>query len=169
MTRSFDFDDPTFVTCGCEGEPGQRVFFIQASQEGELISFRLEKQQVQAIAQYMSAAIADFTPRSEAVEPADLVTPVVPEWLVGDIGLGIITSAERLVIELQEMVEVEDPDAPAPEGSSARLHLSAAQAAAFAQRADELMVAGRPPCPICGRPMNDEDHVCPRTNGSGPH
>ncbi|MGH9041277.1 MAG: DUF3090 family protein, partial [Acidimicrobiia bacterium] len=29
----------------------------------------------------------------------------------------------------------------------------------------EAVVAGRPPCPLCGGPLDPEGHVCPKLNG----
>jgi uncharacterized repeat protein (TIGR03847 family) len=46
-----------------------------------------------------------------------------------------------------------------------RVRISPAAARAFAQRAQELVAAGRPPCPLCGLPLDPEGHVCPRQNG----
>ena len=31
--------------------------------------------------------------------------------------------------------------------------------------AEALVAAGRPPCPICGQPLDPDGHVCPRSNG----
>jgi hypothetical protein len=28
-----------------------------------------------------------------------------------------------------------------------------------------LVEQGRPPCPLCGYPLDPEGHACPRTNG----
>ncbi|MHB8593573.1 MAG: DUF3090 family protein, partial [Acidimicrobiales bacterium] len=42
------------------------------------------------------------------------------------------------------------------------------QAAAFAIRATSLVEAGRPPCPLCGLPLDPSGHQCPRTNGHRP-
>jgi hypothetical protein len=31
-------------------------------------------------------------------------------------------------------------------------------------RARELVAGGRPPCPLCGGPLDPEGHACPRLN-----
>jgi len=28
-----------------------------------------------------------------------------------------------------------------------------------------VVAAGRPPCPLCGLPLDPDGHVCPRQNG----
>ena len=46
-----------------------------------------------------------------------------------------------------------------------RVRISAAQARAFIQRANQVVAAGRPPCPFCGLPLDPSGHICPRQNG----
>ena len=36
---------------------------------------------------------------------------------------------------------------------------------ALAQGALKVVSAGRPPCPLCGLPLDTDGHVCPRQNG----
>ena len=38
-------------------------------------------------------------------------------------------------------------------------------ARAFVKRAQRVVAAGRPPCPLCGLPLDPEGHICVRTNG----
>jgi len=74
--------------------------------------------------------------------------------------------------ELQEEAEeaAEEPSAESePQPAMARFRITRGQAAAFVERANELMKAGRPSCPICSRPMDPEGHVCPRSNGHVQH
>jgi uncharacterized repeat protein (TIGR03847 family) len=46
-----------------------------------------------------------------------------------------------------------------------RVFLSPVQARAFADRAEKVVSAGRPPCPLCAEPLSAEGHVCSRLNG----
>jgi hypothetical protein len=32
-------------------------------------------------------------------------------------------------------------------------------------RAARIVAAGRPPCPLCGAPLDPQGHICPRRNG----
>jgi uncharacterized repeat protein (TIGR03847 family) len=41
-------------------------------------------------------------------------------------------------------------------------------ARAFTKRALEVVAAGRPPCPLCGQPLDAEGHICVRLNGHRP-
>jgi len=63
---------------------------------------------------------------------------------------------------VEELVEEDE------EGLVARISLTREQAAAFAIRATQLVEAGRPPCPLCGLPLDPAGHDCPRTNGHRP-
>jgi uncharacterized repeat protein (TIGR03847 family) len=43
--------------------------------------------------------------------------------------------------------------------------IAAAQARAMAARGSAAVESGRPPCPLCGGPLDPSGHVCPRLNG----
>jgi len=81
-----------------------------------------------------------------------------------------------VVVEASELIEPEEADeegapapGPEPDPAMARFRITRAQAAAFVERANELMKGGRPTCPVCSRPMDPEGHVCPRANGHVKH
>ena len=38
-------------------------------------------------------------------------------------------------------------------------------ARSFVDRARKLVTGGRPPCPLCGQPLDPAGHVCARLNG----
>ena len=50
---SFNMEFVDAFTVGTVGPKGQRVFYIQARGEGELVSLKAEKQQVATLAQYL--------------------------------------------------------------------------------------------------------------------
>jgi uncharacterized repeat protein (TIGR03847 family) len=76
---------------------------------------------------------------------------------------------ERVVIEAQEVTEGEEDESEIgsedPVAVVLRVRITAGQARAFAQRALKIVAAGRPPCPLCGLPLDAQGHVCPRQNG----
>ena len=55
----------------------------------------------------------------------------------------------------------DDPDGP----DFVRVRLSPAATATFVERAARVVAAGRPPCPVCGQPLDPQGHICPRKNG----
>jgi len=96
---------------------------------------------------------------------------------VGRIQLAYDGAADRIIILADEigLAEQEDPDddleaalGVSPELGTGRLGLTRSQTAAIARRGIELVGAGRPPCALCGHPIEPEGHSCPRTNGHRP-
>ena len=168
MGTSYDLPELERFTAGAVGPPGQRVFFLQASGGGEVVTLRLEKAQVAALAEYLASVLADLaTPEAESLpEELELVEPVVAEWVVGQIGVVFDEDRDRLVVQAEELLE-EDAEEPAedPDRGVARFALTRAQVAAFVGRAAELVAAGRPPCELCGRPKDPAGHSCIKTNG----
>jgi uncharacterized repeat protein (TIGR03847 family) len=181
MSTSFDFTEPDYFTAGAVGEPGSRVFYLQVGIDGRtVVSFRCEKQQVGALGEHLANALRDLP----AAEPEDvperhgLVQPVVPEWVVGSMGMAYDERSDRLVLIVQELVVRDEDDEDDEDGdplgdlededaATARFHLTRGQAVDFVALAEELVAAGRPPCPICGLPMSPDGHTCPRSNGHG--
>jgi uncharacterized repeat protein (TIGR03847 family) len=164
MGTSFDLPEPDRFTAGAVGPPGQRVFYLQAAAEGHVVTLRLEKAQVAALAEYLASVLADLAIPDATSLPAELelVEPVVAEWVVGQIGVVFDEDRDRMVVQAEELVEEE---ADETDRGVARFALSRAQVAAFVARAAELVAAGRPPCELCGRPKDPEGHMCIKTNG----
>jgi uncharacterized repeat protein (TIGR03847 family) len=158
---SFDLDAPEHFTTGAVGKPGERVFYIQARQKAQLVTLKSEKEQIRALATYL-AQMLDKLPTPAETPPAglDLVEPLEAAWPVASLGLGWDDERERVIVVAESMVEDEGEEA-----ATARFAVTRAQAAAFVERAEALVKAGRPACPICSQPKDAEGHVCPRSNG----
>jgi uncharacterized repeat protein (TIGR03847 family) len=177
-----EFDPPERFVAGTVGPPGQRTFFLQASAGSRLTSVSLEKAQVSTLADRVNDLLDDFAGGeasdavAEAVEDvAPLDTPIEDEFRVGTMSLG--WDAERSVVILechdgQEAIEVGDdgepslePESPGEFETVLRVVIEPARARAFARRCAKVVLAGRPPCPFCGGPLDPTGHVCPRANG----
>lgn len=154
---SFDFRDPDFFTAGAVGPPGQRVFYLQIGEGGSAVSFRLEKQQVHALAEYLEGLLAELPVPGDAPPAQELVEPVVPAWVVGSIGVGYDNDTDRVIVVAEELTESDDTD-------EARVMLRRDQCLTFIERAEELMAGSRPPCKLCGGPVDPTGHACPRHN-----
>ena len=163
---SFELESPDHFTAGAVGEPGERVFYLQAREAGgSLVTLKSEKEQVRVLSEYLSRLLARLpSVREDAPGDLDLIPPVEPAWVVASIGLGYDEAADRIVIEASEFVE-EEGDEPA----TARFRITRAQATGFVHRAEELMKGGRPLCPFCTQPMDPNGHICPRSNGHLAH
>ena len=190
MSRSFELPEAEWATVGTVGEPGRRTFYLQARQDDQLVTLKLEKQQVAALAQFLVEILSDLpsTDDPSAEFDQDLIEPVLAEWAVGAIQLAYDGPADRIVILAEEFgpPDEEDDDeddleplpgelGPEAAGLSAgeeqavgRIGITRSQAAVIARRGWELVGAGRPTCTLCGHPIDPEGHSCPRTNGHGP-
>ncbi len=153
MTESYSFDDLEFFTVGTLGPKGQRVFFLQGRGEGTLVSLKLEKQQVAALADYLDRMLDEFPDLDSGSGTSDLSLrePVVPAWTIGMLGVAYETESDRLILLVEELQadDIEDDIEPA----QARFSLRRDQVMALVDRARDVVAAGRPPCPYCQRPM----------------
>jgi len=174
------FRAPDRFIAGTVGQPGDRTFYLQASEQSRLISVALEKQQVQVLAERIGSLLEEVHRRfgtdvPDDAPPDDLDTqpldvPVEEEFRVGTMGLGWDAESKAVVIELLAISEEEVDEAvvldDTEEGPDAvRVFLSPAAARAFAERADRVVNAGRKPCPLCAEPLDPDGHICPRQNG----
>jgi uncharacterized repeat protein (TIGR03847 family) len=182
--RVYGFENPDRFVAGAIGQPGSRTFFLQAREGGRITSVALEKVQVALLAERLTELmkevrsagadipeLPDGTPDQEPLEE-----PIVETFRVGTMAIVWDGDDETVVVEAREIgEEVEgEPDAveAGTEGDDddddsdlVRVRLRPQQALAFAQRALEVVAAGRPPCPFCGQPLNPEGHICLRRNG----
>jgi uncharacterized repeat protein (TIGR03847 family) len=159
---SFDFETPDHFTAGAVGPPGQRTFYLQLREARRLVTLKVEKEQVRALAEYLAGLLARIEPGAAPV-PDDfaLLEPVEAAWNVGSIGVGYDEGRDRILVEAGELVEEDSQEEPA----AARFRITRAQAAGYVERAQELMRGSRPTCPLCLQPMDPAGHVCPRKNG----
>ena len=169
MSESFQLATPDHFTTGAVGVPGQRVFYLQARERRALVTLKCEKEQVNALGEYL-AGLLEKLPKGavegERVQHGGLLEPVDPAWSVGSIGVGYDESSGRIVVVANEQVEEEEEGAaPAAEPATARFAITRMQATAFVERARALMKAGRATCSMCGEPKDPAGHVCPRANG----
>jgi uncharacterized repeat protein (TIGR03847 family) len=62
---------------------------------------------------------------------------------------------------MQAVFEADDDEGP----DVLRVRLTADSARSFVVRATRIVASGRPPCPLCGQPLDPQGHICPRRNG----
>ena len=175
----FVFDPPERFVAGTVGQPGDRTFYLQASGGGRTVSVALEKVQVSVLAERLEELLEEVRRRGvgevppvapkELEDTAPLDAPVEEEFRVGTMGLAWDAEAGLVVVEALAPPEGEDevePLSDAEEGPDAlRVRITADAARAFVVRAQRVVAAGRPPCPLCALPLDPEGHICPRQNG----
>ena len=191
--RIYDLGLPDRFVAGTVGQPGNRTFFLQAKRGSALVSVVLEKVQVQVLAERMALLLAEVARRGvrvpEALAPGDddtapLDEPLVEAFRVGTMTLAWDGESDEIVVEARAQVEEDEDDGGRgggrgrgrgrrvevsdddPDGPDlVRVRLTPTRARAFAERALRTVAAGRPPCPLCGQPLDPTGHLCPRRNG----
>jgi uncharacterized repeat protein (TIGR03847 family) len=173
----YSYDPPERFVAGTVGQPGERTFYLQATVGTRVTSVALEKGQVSQLAERLDELLDEITRRTGAVSQAagidlddgPLDLPLTEDFRVGAIALAWDHEDHRVIIEAQE--ESEEPlepladDVPDDGPAVLRVRITAEAARAFSRRAIKVVEAGRPPCPLCGQPLDPSGHVCPRQNG----
>ena len=166
----FQLDEVDAFTAAAIGQPGSRVFYLQVRQGEIRITVKCEKQQVSAIAEYLRKVMNDLP--SPNVKPLpttfELHEPVEAAFVLGAIGLGYDRESDRLLIQLEEVVVVDENGEPDPEALEDRGHvrllLQRGQALAFCEHTESVVAAGRASCVFCGQPLDPDGHPCPKMN-----
>lgn len=159
MNGDLDLQQPDRFSVGTTGPVGERLFLLHFAEGTTQVTVKVEKQQVAVLATYLARIVRELGRPGHLPEDLDFDLEVEPDWVVGTIGVSYDEDADRLVVVVEEAGD---------EGTVARLAVTREQAAAFAIRATTLVEAGRPPCPLCGLPLDPSGHDCPRTNGHRP-
>ena len=171
------------ITAGAVGEPGERTFFLQAREGDRLVTILVEKEQVELLGTSILEILATVGRETGEGPPSDelgLEPPLEPLWRAGRLSIGYAEERDRMLLEIEELVE-EDETAPqeqlggqpeepveADEGlEPARLRLWATreQMLALARHGATVAARGRPKCRYCGNPIDPQGHMCPAMNG----
>ena len=180
--RRFILDSPTRFIPLAVGPPGERVFYLQTVQGRAVVSVALEKVQLQVLADRLGVLLDEV--RRRGMDPAaDEIAgegvdddrpaeqPLVPIFRVGAMVLAWDGEKNEVVVETREQTDDGDEDDDASADADAdsddgpdlvRVSIPSSMARAFIRRASRLVAAGRPPCPLCGLPMDPTGHICPR-------
>jgi uncharacterized repeat protein (TIGR03847 family) len=176
----YAFEPPERFVAGTVGPPGERTFFLQARGGGRLVSVALEKVQVRLLAEKLDELLLEAHRRfgvalPELPGPTDnepLETPLDEEFRVGTLGLAFDVDTTTVVIEAiaageeaEEEVAPEEDEQSDSDRDRLRVRLTPQETRAFIDRANRVLASGRPPCPLCGQPLDPRGHLCPRHNG----
>ena len=152
---NYVFSSPERVMVGTRGEVGARLFLLQAREGRRLVVVKCEKQQLAALAQWLAVAINEMGRPGHLPEDLDLEAEYEADLVMGDVSLAVDAEARHVDVVIDG---ADDED-------QLILTLSAEWASALAIAIVRLIEAGRPPCPLCGGPLDARGHDCPRTNG----
>lgn len=171
MGEEIDLQPVTHITTDAIGQPGKRIFYIQAWQGTRTVTLIVEKIQVQSLAVGLDQFLAEVLQRypnltQETVEVEEsrmhIQPPVDPMFRVGELGLGYDMDNDLVVLVARELVNDEEN---AEEARTVRFWCTREQIRAMCQWGMEVASRGRPLCPQCGEPMDPEGHFCPKKNG----
>lgn len=176
------YENPDRFIVGTVGQPGERVFYLQAKKQSSITSVILEKTQVALLCERLDAlldqvrqsdlgASLDIPERwtDSKMDLLPLDTPLNEEFRVGTIAIGFNNTKGLITIEAHQDAGAADvPDLEADDGEGPnllRVRIKPSYARNFAERGRRLVAAGRPPCPFCQLPLDPSGHICPRANG----
>src|ERR1700730_6770024 len=159
-SESFDYQEVARVTAGAVGEPGKREFYLQLPAGAHLVSLALEKCQLRALPERLQEVFSRVpVPPAGRLPDMTLEQPVTPRWRVGFMTLTYSQDEKAFEVSLVELVDEGD------EPATGHFQASLVQMQALAAHAAVIISAGRPPCPMCGGPIDHDGGVCPRLNG----
>jgi uncharacterized repeat protein (TIGR03847 family) len=173
-----ELDPVTRLTTDAVGVPGQRTFFIQAASGPDQVTLLVEKEQVRVLAERVIAWLpelaADRPEDPDEVREAEtgelgLSEPIQPDFRVGQLALTYDPERDRVVVLATELVpedEVEEDLTQEPQ--EVQLWVTRPQLRVMARHGAQVVEQGRPPCPLCGNPLDPSGHVCPAQNGHRP-
>jgi uncharacterized repeat protein (TIGR03847 family) len=166
-----ELDPVGLITIDAIGKPGQRVFYVQAVKNDEVVTLIIEKAQVQTLAIGLEQFFAEINEKYPNLEEAStefdedkmhIYPPVDPLFRVGELGLGYDDERDRVVLMAREIIgEGQDED----DVDLARFWATRSQIRAMTTWGLEIASRGRQICPQCGEPMDPEGHFCPKKNG----
>ena len=169
----YAFERPERFVAGTVGAPGERTFYLQAADASRTVSVALEKLQVSLLAQRLGELLDEAHRRLGAdvgeeqtgdVDVQPLAAPVEEEFRVGTLSLSWDAGSATVVVEATA-VQPDEGEVDEEDLDVLRVRLTPTETRAFVARAQRVVAAGRPPCPLCGLPLEAGGHVCPRQNG----
>ena len=149
------------------GQPGRRTFRLVA-EAGRAQSFIwLEKEQLLQLGLYLQQAVQQLgddvlTKASNPGEAAWSGDPLEQDFHARQMQLQYDQEANCFIIHAFEGDE-DDPDAGAQ--TSVSFWMTMSQCSSLAAEALRICAAGRPPCFLCGAPIDPDGHRCARANG----
>jgi uncharacterized repeat protein (TIGR03847 family) len=185
-----ELDPVDRITTDAIGEPGERVFYIQARQGDTVVTVTVEKQQVQLLAASILeilSRVGKETGQGPDEEEMALEEPVEPRWRAGRLSIGYLEERDLILLEIEELLPEDQEPLEAPEvagvdprqveeieaidsereADRVRLWATREQMLSLSRQGALVCARGRPTCQFCGNPLDPDGHVCPAMNGHG--
>ncbi len=166
---TYDLDPVTRITAHAVGEPGKRVFYIQARRDRELVSLICEKEQVRALAHHINQLLEDLAEKNPLLSSSDdmlvlasdmsLEEPLESRFRIAQMGIGYDAARDLIILVMHGTADDEGDPAP-----TARFAATRQQMRALSEHAGQVVSKGRKICGNCGRPIDASGHFCPQMN-----
>lgn len=175
-----DLNPVSHITTDAIGQPGKRVFYIQARKDEQTVSLIVEKVQIQTLALGVEDFLTELAQRFPELPEAaadfertlmSIAPPVDPLFRIGELALAYDSENDLAILIAREISNAEESDeqeaqqAAAEELSVVRFWCTRGQLRAMCRWGLEVAAQGRPICPYCGQPMDPTGHLCPKRNG----
>ena len=85
-------------------------FYLQAREAGSVVTLKLEKEQIRALAEYLAKLLNDLPKPGALPRDMALLEPVSEAWVVGSLGVAYDETADRILIVAEELSEEADDD-----------------------------------------------------------
>ena len=110
--RFYEFDEVDEFSASAVGEPGSRVFYLSARQGRQRVTVRCEKLQVKAISTWLRNVLNDLPPSENRPMIGQPDLGIAPDhaFVLGPIGLGYDRVNDRLLVQLEELVDADVDD-----------------------------------------------------------
>ena len=160
-----DFSLVDAVDAETIGPPGERTFRLRIRAGSNHASLWMEKEQLATLGRALSQLLAARSrsrgrPAEGAPAMGDFAEPDVA-FRIARLGLDFLPEDERVVILADDQEALERGDTP-----GFRIEITRAMALSLVEAIPSIVAAGRPLCPLCGRPLEDSgEHFCPGSNG----
>jgi uncharacterized repeat protein (TIGR03847 family) len=180
VSFNLEFESVDRITTGAIGEPGKRVFMLQAARGLTQQTWILEKEQVIAmgrgsyellaqIGQHemtrellgkgpLAASSPEFN-EAMALQPDEAAFRIDPQSMT------MRYDEDRNLVEVSFAEQMEEGEG---DPSTVQLWVTPRQLAALGVQGMKVVAQGRPICPLCGHPIEPEGHQCPSSNGQNP-
>ena len=157
------------VSAEAVGQPGQRRFRLRAiSEEGDTASLWLEKEQLVALGEAIENVLKQEGYEYQRLPLDDAEPePVFPlsaqiDFQLLQLSMGVNRDTQRIVLIGADA----GPDES--DVTSVTLEVDYRRGYELRRQIADVVAAGRPPCPLCGAPIDPTGHICPRSNGHHP-
>lgn len=145
-----ELDPVTHITAGAIGQPGQRVFYIQAEKGLDRLTLLCEKEQVFALADAIDEMVQNLEQEFGLARHEDLSfselemelkEPLDPLFRVGAMGLGYDANRDRILLVAQEALGEDEERDP----REVRCFATRAQMQVLSQYSRDVVGRGRSP------------------------